>query len=89
MVKIDNQLLLRIKDGMSLILSPLTGQLSRLLLRTFNLDDFPAGIASTGRANMMGQLRAVELRTIVYLGRSQSEVTAPLAPACLCRFPLW
>ena len=68
-----------------------TGQplLASLLFRALNLNDFPASIASTGRTNMVRQLRAMALRAIVQRRGSQLKMTASLALTRLSIFSLW
>ncbi len=59
------------------VLSTAHPSLISLLFGGLNLDDFPAGIAATGKTNVMRSLRTVTLRAIRYSRKGQPEVVAP------------
>ncbi len=72
-----------------LIRRPSRGLLLRLLFRALKLDDFPAGIGSAGKTDVMRQLGTMALGALVQVGRTHAQVTAPFIPARFGRLSFW
>ncbi|MBM2825878.1 MAG: hypothetical protein HW402_1542 [Dehalococcoidales bacterium] len=63
--------------------------LLRLLFRDFNRDCFPASIATTGRAGMVGELGTLALGAECQRRWGNTEMTSSFPLACLSVFSLW